>query len=69
MGRGDRYNGSGYYDPTAYQAIENIEKVNKNDERRVKRLLATIYYICNLAGFRIEDRIVLKDKKSGKVWR
>jgi hypothetical protein len=60
----DKLNGSGCKDLTAYEAIQNIE-----DETRVNKLLATIFNICELAGFRVENRIVLKDKRSGKVWR
>ena len=27
------------------------------------------FYLCELAGFQIEGRIVLVDKKNGRVWR
>lgn len=62
-----RRNASGYMDPTAYEAIRNVEW--EEAEERFKKLLSTIFYICDLAGFRIEGRIVLQDKKTGKVWR
>lgn len=56
-------NGSGYFDPTPYTVIK------KDDEyRRFSNLLHTIWYICNLAGFRLENRLVLVDKKTGKIW-
>ena len=58
-------NASGYIDPTAYKAIK---KVDEDDERH-KKVLNTIFYICELAGFRVKGRIVLEDKKSGRVWR
>lgn len=61
-----RRNGSGYYDPTAYAAIKNIETKEEED---FHRLLGTIFYICELAGFHIENRIVLKDLRSGRVWK
>lgn len=64
-GNDPRRNASGYIDTTAYKAIQNIEK----EERRVKKLIATIFNICELAGFRVESRIVLKDLKTGKEWR
>lgn len=60
----DNLNGSGCKDFTAYEALRNIEK-----EEQVKKLLSTIHYITNLAGFRIEGRITLKDKRTGKTWR
>ncbi len=59
-----KLNGSGCKDLTAYQAIENIES-----ERRLKKLLAEIFQLCDKAGFHLEERIVLRDKKTGKIWR
>ncbi len=74
-----RKNGSGYYDPTAYQAImnadrddENIDRDDENidrDDENFHKLLFTIFNLCELSGFRIEGRIVLVDKETGKVWR
>lgn len=61
-------NQDGYKDLTAYQAFKNIE-AEERAEARVKKLLATIFYLCDLAGFHIEERLVLKDKKTGKIWR
>lgn len=58
-------NSSGYYDPTAYNAIKNV---NREDEN-FHKLLHTIFDICELSGFRIEGRIVLVDEVTGKVWR
>ena len=59
-----RLNGSGCKDLTAYRAIENVES-----ERRLKKLLAEIFQLCDKAGFHVEERIVLRDKKTGKIWR
>lgn len=60
-----RRNASGYFDPTAYEAIKNVD----SDTERFQKLLSTIFYICELAGFHVEERIVIKDKRTGKVWR
>lgn len=66
MGKDDpRRNAEGYYDPTAYEAIKNIER----DDERFHKLLDTIFAICELSGFHIEERIVIKSKRTGKVWR
>lgn len=66
MGDNDiRKNGSGYLDPTAYQAIKNTDK----DDERFHKLLDTIFSLCELSGFHVEGRIVIKDMKSGRVWR
>lgn len=60
-----RKNSEGYPDPTSYVAMKNVDK----DEERFHKLLDTIFLICELAGFHIEERIILKDKKPGKIWR
>lgn len=60
-----RLNASGYSDPTAYAAIKKIDA----DEARFQKLLTVIFAICELAGFHIEERIVIRDLKTGKVWR
>lgn len=60
-----RKNKSGYADPTAYEAITKADK----DMEKLNKVIHTIRTVCDLAGFQIEERIVLKDKKTGKIWR
>lgn len=61
-----KYNGSRCLDLTAYDAIKKLE----NDELdRFNKLLAIIKGTCEIAGFKIENRIVLKDERTGKVWK
>lgn len=60
-------NAEGYPDPTAYHAIKLAE--NNEDSERFHKLLESIFTICELSDFHIEDRIVVKDKRTGKVWR
>ena len=59
-----KHNASGYYDPTAWRATENIQT-----EERIKDLLGVIRYVTRLAGFEIEGRIAFRDKKTGKLWK
>lgn len=59
-----RKNASGYSDPTAYQAIMNVYA----DAARCNKLIHMIKDMCDLAGFKVDGRIVLVDKKTGKVW-
>lgn len=42
------------------------EEIAKN---RFDKLLRTIFYICDVAGFRIEGRITFVDKKTGQIWK
>lgn len=58
-------NASGCYDPTAHKAIKNVNKENE----RFHKLLHTIFNICELAGFEVSGRIILIDKRTGRIWR
>lgn len=58
-------NQSGYYDPVAKEAIDNESKRNKE-------VHDTINEIKNILGDRelvLVERIVIKDKKTKKIWR
>ena len=62
-------NGSGYFDPTAYKAIKRIENDSDPDAERFHKLLNSIFNICELSDFHIEERLVIRDKRTGKIWR
>ncbi len=64
----EKLNASGCKDLTAYEAIKNVTREEK-DEERLKKVLTVIFATCELAGFHVEERIVLKDNKTGKIWR
>lgn len=57
-------NSEGYLDLTAYEAMNNID-----EKEMVRKLLLKVSRICERAGYRVEGRITLRNKKSGKVWR
>ena len=58
-------NPSGCIDKTAHDAIEKADA----ERERLHSIIDVIYTICELAGFRVEERIVLRDKKTGRIWR
>lgn len=60
-----KHNGSGYTDPTAFEAIKNVTE----EEKKLAKTIKTIKSIAELAGYEVEERIVLKDKETGKIWR
>lgn len=62
-------NHEGYMDPTAYEALRNIDRPSDAEDERFHKLLYTLRNVCDLAGFKIEGRIVLVDKANGRVWR
>lgn len=61
-------NCSNYYDGTAARAIRHVDKLSKDEDVRFKKLLGTIFNMCELSGFHIENRLVVKDKKTGKIY-
>lgn len=63
-----KLNTSGCYDLTAYEAIEKVSKEEKEAERH-KKFMTAIFTLCELAGYHLEERIVVKDVKTGKIWR
>ena len=44
-----RCNAEGYSDPTAFEALRNLER----EHERFHRLLHTLFYLCELADFEI----------------
>lgn len=60
-----RKNASGCNDPTAYQAIHNIDE----EEEAFKKLFRTLRYICNVAGFEFDGRVSIRNKESGRVYK
>lgn len=46
-------------------------KPDKNDPEyiRVCRLMRAIFTLCDLSGYHVEERITLKSKKSGRIFK
>ena len=60
-------NASGCKDLTAYEGIKNADKALEKE--RYKKLIGAILRVCEPAGFTVESKIVLKDNRTGKVWK
>ena len=65
-------NGSGCLDLTAYQAIENAyraerELAQKNEQERFHILLQDIFALCHESGFHLDSRLTVTDLKTGTV--
>ena len=58
IAKDDRKNAEGYNDPTAYNAIKNVEQEQDKDDMRFHQLLNTLFSLCELADFHIEGRVV-----------
>jgi len=62
--RNTYYNGSGCSDPTAHEAINNIRR-----EKEVNRLIKILKHKISENGFTLLNRIELKDKESGIIFK
>lgn len=66
-------NKEGYSDPTAGEAIGTLTKEERREERErnaaVTSLITMLKQIISLAGFELVERIVLRDKETGKEYR
>lgn len=64
-----RRNSEGYLDPTAHEAIAAIAKSDEERQRRLKSLIFAVKSIIDLAGFELINRIELKDKHTGRIYK
>ena len=53
-------NHEGYADPTAYEAIKNVDKEELAESDRFYDFLDAIFYIAELADFQFEGRLVIR---------
>ena len=61
----NRRNAEGYHDPTATTAIENAER----QQERLSTCVKVIKSVAWACGFEVAERITLKDKESGRIFR
>ena len=57
------YNNEHYRDPTAFKAMENM------DAKRVRRVVKNIKLYINENDLELLNRIELKDKRTGKIYK
>ena len=51
-----------------YYMSKHVRRVDEETER-FNRVIHIIKSICDMAGFSVENRIVLKDNNAGRIWR
>ena len=70
MKNSDYYNASGCADPTAHDALGNVRKRERKElEKNVNALIKEIKATIAAGGFTLQGRIVLKDIKSGAIFK
>lgn len=60
-----RTNGEGYDDSTAYAALRKVQE----EEQRIREVVNALHRVANIAGFKIDNRMILTDIKTGKTYR
>jgi len=63
------FNSEGYADPTAYEALKPIVQADAALEGKLNFLIKVIKFIANEAGFDITNRIELRDRKTGRLFK
>lgn len=61
-------NSEHYYDPTASDAIDTAG-FQIQRQKDLEDMLHVFWDVAKLAGFNIQSRIVIKDLKTGKIYR
>lgn len=68
-------NEEGYTDPVADKVFSRVLKkppLNEQDVKsllRIKHLMSIVRFAASEFGFDIEERVILRDKQTGKIWR
>ena len=62
-------NAEGYTDPTAHDAISKVVREENERQRRVSIVIGILKNAADLAGFDLVNRVVLKDRKTGREYR
>lgn len=59
------YNSEGYPNPTAFGVIQEENEL----EKKTNFLIKVLKFIINESGFELLNRIEIRDKKTGRVFR
>ena len=62
-----KFNKSGCLDLTAYTAIMHVDAERERD--RLHQMIDILHAVCELNYFHIEEHVVLKDRRTGKIYR
>ena len=64
-----RKNPSGLNDPTAHDALEPVQREQLEADQRLARLIKTLKNTIDLAGYDLLNRIELRDRATGRIYR
>ena len=62
-------NAEGYSDPTAHDAISKVVREENERQHRVSVVIGIMKSAADLAGFDLVNRVILRDRKTGREYR
>ena len=62
-------NAEGYVDPTAYTAMNNVQKEQDVTELRVQNFIRAVKTIIDQSGYDLLARIEIRDRVTGRDYR
>lgn len=62
-------NVEGYADPTAYAAMNNVQKEQDSAELRVQNFIRAVKTIIDQSGYDLLARIEIRDRVTGRDYR
>lgn len=62
-------NSEGYSDPTPCAAVTKVMREENERQRRVSVVVGILKNAADLAGFDLVNRVVLRDRKTGREYR
>ena len=62
-------NPEGYNDPTAFAALNAIQTEQEEADIRCNRIVKTIKNMLDLAGYDLLNRIEIRDRSTGRIYR
>lgn len=65
----DYKNHEGYNDPTPHKALKTAGSLDMEEAKRMDEALKSARRIFSVAGFEVVERIVLRNVRTGKVYR
>lgn len=64
-----RKNSEGYSDPIAYEGLRPIVAGETALNKEVNTLISVLKFIIDKSGFELVNRIEIKDRKTGRIFR
>lgn len=62
-------NPDGYCDPTAYAAMNSVQRSQDEADLRVQTFIKALKTMIDQSGYDLLERIELRDRRTGRIYR